>query len=133
MNSTTNTQSSPPDSSLLDETPYGYGKDDWIADQTENAAVTYKEIDLNGATIPYVARAGHLVTTDLYTSQKTAKIFYVSFTATSDAPSRRPIAFVGRRQPELLRAVGIQRIQMKINVAVPKPGGATSTLQWRIV
>ena len=31
-------------------------------------------------------------------------------------------AFVGRRQPELLREAGIQNIQMKIEVAAPKPG-----------
>jgi carboxypeptidase C (cathepsin A) len=99
MNNATNTQSASSDSPpLLDETSYGYGKDDSIADQAitdqaESAAVTYKEINLNGKRIPYVARAGHLVTTDSYSSQHVAKIFYVSFSAVSDTPSERPITF----------------------------------------
>jgi carboxypeptidase C (cathepsin A) len=119
------TQPAPTDSVFLDETPYGYGKDDSITDQTESAAVTYKEICLNGTNIPYVARAGHLVTSDLYTSQKTAKIFYVSFTATSDASSKRPITFFYNGGPGsssvylLLGSFGPRRIETGIHGFTP--------------
>src|SRR5262249_9143108 len=51
----------PPDQPLLDATPYGYGKCDSISDTSEKAAITHKEITLNGTTMAYVARAGHLV------------------------------------------------------------------------
>jgi len=66
------------DQPLLDATPYGYGKNDSISinDATENAAITHKKITLNGKTILYTARAGHLVTADLYSAQPAAKIFY---------------------------------------------------------
>jgi carboxypeptidase C (cathepsin A) len=76
---------------LDDKTSYGYGRDDSISisDATENAAITHKEITLKGQTIPYTARAGHLVTADQYTAQPVAKIFYVAFTAMATwAPTR---------------------------------------------
>ncbi len=95
MKKAVNPQWIPPDQPLHDVTPYGYGKDDSISDSTatENAAITHKEITLNGKTIPYTARAGHLVTTDLYSAQPAAKIFYVSFTANGADPSKRPVTF----------------------------------------
>jgi carboxypeptidase C (cathepsin A) len=83
----------PLDQPLLDTTPYGYGKYDSVSDTTEKAAITHKEITLNGKTIPYTARAGHLVTADLYSAQPAAKIFYVSFTANGADPSKRPVTF----------------------------------------
>jgi carboxypeptidase C (cathepsin A) len=70
MNEAVNTHWTPPDRPLLDATPYGYDKNDSISDATENAAITHKQITLNGKTIPYTARPGHLVTTDLYSAQK---------------------------------------------------------------
>jgi carboxypeptidase C (cathepsin A) len=83
----------PPDEPLYDTTAYGSGKDDSITDVTEKAAVTYHSVTINGKSIPYVARAGHLVTVDMYTSQPAAKIFYVSFSKTGEKPSTRPITF----------------------------------------
>jgi carboxypeptidase C (cathepsin A) len=53
-----------PDQSLLDTTPCGSGTDDSVSDASENAAVTRHSATINGATIAYTARAGHLVTTD---------------------------------------------------------------------
>src|SRR5262249_60907186 len=107
----------PPDRPLLDATPYGYGKDDSVSDTTENAAITHKEITLNGTTIPYTARAGHLVTTDPYGPQPAAKIFYVSFTANDANPSKRPVTVLYNAGPGsssvylLLRAFGPRRIK----------------------
>jgi carboxypeptidase C (cathepsin A) len=66
------------DRPLLDATPYSYDKNDSVSDATENAAITHKQISLNGKTILYTARAGHLVTTNLYSAQPAVKIFYVS-------------------------------------------------------
>src|SRR5713101_6156443 len=93
MNEAVNRQSASPDQQLRDATPFGYGKDDSISDTTENAAITQKKITLTGTTISYTARAGHLVTTDLYNAQPVAKIFYVSFTANDADPSSRPVTF----------------------------------------
>ncbi len=75
MSEAVNSQSPAPDQPLRDATPYGYGKDDSVTDTTENAAITQKRITLNGKPIPYTASAGHLVTTELYSAQPTAKIF----------------------------------------------------------
>jgi len=85
-------QSAPPDQPLLDTTLYGYDKDDSVGDATENAAITQHTATLNGRTISYTARAGHLVTTDLYSARPVARIFYVAFTANAD-PSSRPVTF----------------------------------------
>src|SRR5262249_4008903 len=73
-------QERPPRQPLLDPTPYGSGKDDAVTDATENAAITHHAVTINGSTLRYTARAGHLVTTDLYSARPAAKIFYVAFT-----------------------------------------------------
>ena len=73
---------------LSDTTEYGSGPDDSISDATENAAVTQHSITINGKTISYTARAGHLVTYDQYSARPSAKIFYVSFTANDVAASK---------------------------------------------
>jgi carboxypeptidase C (cathepsin A) len=83
----------PPDQPFLDPTPYGSGKDDSVRDATENAAVTRHKATINGTTIAYTARAGHLVTTEQYSAQPAAKIFYVSFTAEVAEASTRPVTF----------------------------------------
>ena len=72
MNEAVNSQSAPLDQALLDPTPYGYDKDDSISDSTENAAITQHPITLNGVPTSYTARAGHLVTTDLYSARPVA-------------------------------------------------------------
>ena len=69
------------DQPFSDNTVYGSDVDDSISDATENAAVTHHSITIDGTTISYTARAGHLVTYDQYSARPSAKIFYVSFTA----------------------------------------------------
>ncbi|MFP3558227.1 peptidase S1 [Paraburkholderia sp. SIMBA_049] len=91
--STTAKKEVPPDEPLADTTPYGYGPDDSISDVNENAAITHHTLNLNGKSIAYTARAGHLVTTDFYSSRPGAKLFYVSFTADDATPSTRPVTF----------------------------------------
>jgi carboxypeptidase C (cathepsin A) len=93
MKNGTRAQRSPVDQPLLDTTPYGTGKDDSVTDTTESAAVTHHAVVIAGKKIPYTARAGHLVTTDMYSAQPAAKIFYVSITADGAAPSTRPVTF----------------------------------------
>jgi carboxypeptidase C (cathepsin A) len=117
----------PPDRPLIDLTPYGYDKDDSISDSTENAAITQHKITLDGAPIWYTARAGHLVTTDLYSARPVAKIFYVAFTTKSD-PSDRPVTFFYNGGPGsssvylLLGSFGPRRIQTSLpNYTPPAP------------
>ena len=81
------------DQPLLDTTEYGSGPDDSITDAIENAAVTQHSITIGGKTISYITCAGHLVTYDQYSARPSAKIFYVSFTASDVAASSRPVTF----------------------------------------
>jgi len=126
MKKAVNTQWAPPDQPLLDLTPYGYDKDDSISDSTENAAITQHTITLNGAPISYTARAGHLVTTDLYSARPVAKIFYVAFVKSD--PSDRPVTFFYNGGPGsssvylLLGSFGPRRIQTSMpNYTRPAP------------
>jgi carboxypeptidase C (cathepsin A) len=115
----------PPDQPLLDATPYGYGKYDSISDTSEKVAITHKEITLNGKMLPYTARAGHLVTTDLYSARAAAKIFYVSFTAACRDPSSRPVTFFHNGGPGsssiflLLGSFGPRRIKTNMPYYTP--------------
>jgi carboxypeptidase C (cathepsin A) len=119
MNDGVNTPNGETDQPLLDITPYGFGQDDWIADATENAAVTQHTVTINRKTISYTARAGHLVTTDLYSSKPVAKIFYVAFTA-NGASLNRPLTFFYNGGPGsscaflLLGSFGPRRIRTKL-------------------
>lgn len=81
------------DNPFYDSTQYSYCPNDSISDTTENAAVTQHSITIDGTTIEYKARAGHLVIYDQYTAQPTAKIFYVSFTANNVPAINRPVTF----------------------------------------
>lgn len=83
----------PPDQSYLDTTAYGPGKDDCVAEATENAAITHHSVTINGKKIAYTARAGHLVTIDMSNAKPAAKIFYVAFTADGANPTNRPVTF----------------------------------------
>jgi carboxypeptidase C (cathepsin A) len=93
MSDDAHTERAPSDPPLLDTTPYGSGKDDSVTDTTESAAITQHSITIGGKRIAYTATAGHLVTTDEYSAQPTAKIFYVSFTEDGAAPTTRPVTF----------------------------------------
>ena len=75
------------DQPFSDNTVYGSDVDDSISDATENVAITYHSITIDGTTIPYTARAGHLVTYDQDSARPSAKIFYVSFTVNDVAAS----------------------------------------------
>jgi carboxypeptidase C (cathepsin A) len=113
------------DQPLVDPTPYGAGKDDSVTDASEAAAVTHHSITINGRKIPYTARAGHLVTRDLYSAQPVAKIFYVSFTADGAAPADRPITFFYNGGPGsssvflLLGSFGPRRIKTDMPYFAP--------------
>ena len=72
---------------LIDPTPYGNGPDASVTDVTEQAAVSHHVVTISGKTIPYTARAGHLVTVEPATALPNAKFFYVAFTA--DSADRR--------------------------------------------
>jgi carboxypeptidase C (cathepsin A) len=84
---------------LLDTTMYGSGPEDSISDTTENAAVTRHSITINGTTISYIARAGHLITYDQYNARHSAKIFYLSFTSNNIINSSRPVTFFYKGVP----------------------------------
>jgi len=93
MGDTVSTRETLPDEPFFDTTPYGSGKDDSVSDVTENAAITHHTLAIDGTSISYTATAGHLVTTDLYSAQPAAKIFYVAFTADGVTASSRPVTF----------------------------------------
>ena len=116
------------DQPLLDTTVYGSGPDDSISDTTENSAVTQHSITINGTTISYTARAGHLVTYDQSSARPSAKIFYVSFTANDVEASSRPVTFFYNGGPGsssvflLLGSFGPRRIKTNMpNFTPPAP------------
>jgi carboxypeptidase C (cathepsin A) len=125
MNETVHPQEPPPDQPLLDTIAYGSGRDDSISDLTENAAITQHNVTINGSTISYTARAGHLVTTDQYSARPAAKIFYVAFTANGAVPSSRPVTFFYNGGPGsssvflLLGSFGPRRIKTSIPYFTP--------------
>ena len=93
MGDTVTTPETSPDEPFFDTTPYGSGKDDSVRDVTEYAAITHHTLAIDGTSMSYTATAGHLVTTDLYSAQPAAKIFYVAFTADGATASSRPVTF----------------------------------------
>jgi len=124
MKNAARTNPAPADQPLLDTTPYGYGVDDSISDAIENAAITQHKITVKGKTVSYTARAGHLVTTDLYSSRPVAKIFYVAFTANNASPDR-PVTFFYNGGPGssavflLLGSFGPRRIKTDMPFFTP--------------
>lgn len=81
------------DQPYSDPTAYGNGPDDSVTDTTERAAVTHHALRLDGRTLGYTARAGHLAAVDAGSSRPSAKIFYVAFTLDGDAAHERPVTF----------------------------------------
>ncbi|KVC55177.1 peptidase S1 [Burkholderia ubonensis] len=127
MNATTRNGAAP-DQPLIDTTPYGYGPDDSISDVSEIAAITHHTLNLDGRSINYTARAGHLVTTDAYSSRPGAKLFYVAFTVDEATPSARPVTFFYNGGPGsssvflLLGSFGPRRIRTSMpNFTPPSP------------
>ncbi|WP_210243493.1 hypothetical protein [Mesorhizobium sp. B2-3-5] len=82
-----------PGQPFLDTTVYGSGPDDSVSDATENAAITHHVATLNGISIPYTAKAGHLVSVDPSSSKPAGKVFYVAFTADGADATTRPVTF----------------------------------------
>ena len=82
-------------------------------------------IKINGKTISYTARTGHLVTYDQYSAQPSAKIFYVSFTENDAAPLNRPVTFFYNDGPGsssvylLLGSFGARRIKTSMPKFTP--------------
>ncbi len=81
------------DQPYFDPAAYGNGPDDSVTDAAEHAAVTHHQLRLNGRTLAYTARAGHLVAVDAGSSRPCAKIFHVAFTLDGDAAHERPVTF----------------------------------------
>ena len=125
MNDAVHKQEAAPDQPLLDTTPYGSGKDDSISDVAENAAITQHTLTIDGTTIPYTARAGHLVIADQYSARPTAKIFYVAFTTNVATPANRPVTFFYNGGPGsssvylLLGSFGPRRIKTNMPYFTP--------------
>ena len=125
MDDTPSSQEALPDQSLLDTTAYGSGPDDSVSDASENAAITRHKVTISGVTIPYTAEAGHLVTTDQYSAQPSAKIFYVAFTADTNKPPTRPVTFFYNGGPGsssvflLLGSFGPRRIRTSMPFFTP--------------
>ncbi|WER48899.1 peptidase S1 [Cupriavidus sp. WKF15] len=120
----------PPDQPLVDTTPYGYGPDDSVTDVTETAAITQHTLKLNGKTLAYTARAGHLVTTDPSSAMPAAKLFYVAFTLNGATASARPVTFFYNGGPGsssvflLLGSFGPRRIRTSMpGFTPPAPYG----------
>src|ERR1700733_14694925 len=78
---------------LFDTVIYGSRANDSITDTTEVSVATQQELTLEGRALRYIARAGHLVTADLYSGQPAAKIFFVAFTANVENPTGRSVTF----------------------------------------
>jgi carboxypeptidase C (cathepsin A) len=81
------------DQPFFDPVAYGNGPDDSVTDATENAAITKHSLTIGGKKIAYTATAGHLVTVDPSSSQASAKMFYVAFTADGQKEEARPVTF----------------------------------------
>ena len=125
MNGVVSAHQPPADEPLLDTVPYGAGPDDSISDATENAAITRHSAVIGGKTVPYTARAGHLVTVDPSSALPVAKFFYVAFTADGIEPSKRAVTFLYNGGPGsssvflLLGSFGPRRIKTSMPEFTP--------------
>jgi carboxypeptidase C (cathepsin A) len=125
MDESIQNQAAPSDQPLLDTVAYGARKDDSVTDITEASAITQHVLAINGNTIRYTARAGHLVTVDLYSAQPAARIFYVAFTANVANPAIRPVTFFYNGGPGsssvylLLGSFGPRRIKTSMPYFTP--------------
>jgi carboxypeptidase C (cathepsin A) len=117
----------PADQPLIDTTPYGSGPDASVSDTTEQAAVTHHVATIDGKTIPYTARVGHLVTVESSTARPNAKFFYVSFTVDGRDQAARPVSFFYNGGPGssavflLLGSFAPRRIKTSLPDFTPPP------------
>jgi len=113
------------DEPVVDQVPYGSGKDDSTGDTAESASVTQHDVTIGGKSISYTARAGHLVTADPNSALPAAKVFYVAFTADDPGPSPRPVTFFYNGGPGsssvflLLGSFGPRRIKTAMPYFTP--------------
>ena len=78
---------------LVDTVSYSSAANGSLSSAVEAVATTTHSITLNGASIPYTAKAGHLTAKAPGTGQDQASFFYVAYTADNQAASARPITF----------------------------------------
>ena len=78
---------------LVDTVSYSSNANASLTSAVESAAITTHSITLNGVTIPYTARAGHLTAKASGTGQDQASFFYVAYTADNQPAASRPITF----------------------------------------
>jgi len=81
------------DKAYFDPIAYGNGPNDSVTDTNEDSAVTHHDVTVNGTTIRYTATAGHLIAYDASSSQPSAKMFYVAYTADGKDANTRPVTF----------------------------------------
>ncbi len=123
------TAATPADQPLVDNQIYGAGPNDSVPAAKEAVAVSHHQVTINGKTISYTARAGHLTTVDASTSQPNATMFYVAYTQDNPDPSKpRPVTFFYNGGPGssavylMLGSFGPKRIQSSFpNFTPPAP------------
>ncbi len=59
----------------------------------EAAATTHHTVTLNGSTLAYTAKAGHLTASDPVSGAAKASFFYVAYTADGQSAATRPVTF----------------------------------------
>src|SRR5882762_4661616 len=84
----------PGENALADPVSYSSGPGaSLLAGVVEEAAVTKHSIVLNGSTLAYTAKAGHLVARDPASNAEEASFFYIAYTADGANPATRPVTF----------------------------------------
>lgn len=78
---------------LVDTVSYSSTANASLSSALEATANTTHSITLNGASIPYTAKAGHLTAKTIATGQDQASFFYVAYTADNQSAAARPITF----------------------------------------
>ncbi|MBC3875485.1 S10 family peptidase [Undibacterium flavidum] len=78
---------------LVDTVSYASNANASLTSAVDATANTTHSITLNGVTIPYTARAGHLTAKAPGTGQDQASFFYVAYTADNQPAATRPITF----------------------------------------
>lgn len=83
----------PGENALDDPTAYSTAANASLSGATEAEAVTKHRIELDGTSLAYTARAGHLVARDPVSGAAEAAFFHVSYLADGADPATRPVTF----------------------------------------
>jgi carboxypeptidase C (cathepsin A) len=83
----------PGETALDDPTAYSTAADAALPGATEAAAVTRHSIVLDGTSLAYTARTGHVVARDPASGAAQAAFFHVSYLADGADPATRPVTF----------------------------------------